>query len=86
MSTQCPDSRQNRICEFAKENVKKMQRFRAAGQTRDFQCPGLGLSLGRPRGARENRLKAIVLDLDHMGQPSLTTVLHLSNLNVQTTS
>ena len=74
-----------RIGDFSKENIKKMQRFREAGQTWDFQGPGLGLSLGRPRGARERRLEAIVLDLGYMGQPSLTIVLHLSNMNVQIT-
>ena len=73
------------IGDFSKENTKKMQRFRAAGGTWDFQGHGLGLSLASPRGGRERGLEAIVLDLGHMGQPSLTIVLHLSNMNVQIT-
>ena len=38
-----------------------------------------------PRGARDRGLEAIVLDLGHMGQTSLTTVLDLRHMNVQFT-
>ena len=84
-SRKCPDSRQSRNCRVHKRDCIENATFSGGRPNWDFQGPGLGLSLGRPRGARDRGLEATVLHLGHMGQTSLTTVLDLRHMNVQFT-
>ena len=78
-----PNSRQSRNCRVHKKECKENATVSGGRPNWDFQGPGLGLSLGRPRGARDRGLEARVLDLGHMGQTSLTTVLDLRHMTVQ---